>query len=138
MTTIDDPRTLVGEWRLRRWIDDRAAGESHELEGLLEVREVADGHLGWRESLVWPRPEGLVEVGRELGVVRTQEGWWVRFSDGRDFHPWLPGEQVVHPCSPDTYAGLVTGDTARWMVTWEVSGPAKDYTMTSTMTSRPE
>ena len=61
-------------------------------------------------------------------------GWWMRFDDGRDFHPWTPGEQVVHPCAPDTYCGVVAGSPERWTVQWDVTGPRKDYTMRTVLT----
>jgi len=133
VSALDDPRSLLGRWRIERVVDDRRTGEQHAVDGVLELTEV-DGGLRWEEQMVWHRPEGDVDVRRGLRLVATDDGWWVRFEDGRDFHPWRPGEQVVHPCAPDTYAGAVSGDLCRWSVTWHASGPAKDYTMTSVLT----
>ena len=136
--SLDDPRALVGTWTLRREIDDRRAGERHRVDGQLEVAEEGPGRLRWSETGLWRRPEGDVAVHRHLRVERDgDEAWWVRFEDGRDFHPWRSGVDVVHPCAPDTYRGRVSGTTRGWEVTWEVSGPAKDHTLRTWLT-RPE
>lgn len=133
MSPLDDPHALVGRWRLERVVDDRRTGEQHAVDGVLELAD-AGAELRWEEQMVWHRPEGDVDVRRGLRLAMTADGWWVRFEDGRDFHPWRPGEEVVHPCTPDTYAGSVTGDLRRWSITWHARGPAKDYTMTSVLT----
>lgn len=132
MSALDDPRALLGRWRIEREVDDRRAGERHAIDGVLEITDEGD-RLRWEERMVWHRPAGDVDVRRGLWLVPTDDGWWVRFEDGRDFHPWRPGEAVVHPCAPDTYAGEVGGDVRRWVVTWRATGPAKDYTMTSVL-----
>jgi hypothetical protein len=51
----------------------------------------------------------------------------VLFEDGRRFHPWRPGEQVVHPCAADLYDGWVVLDRggARLRTLWDVHGPTK-------------
>lgn len=133
MSGLVDPRVLVGRWRLVRVVDDRRDGERHEIEGSLEITEV-DGGLAWEESLVWHRGDGDVEARRGLRLEPVDGTWWVRFEDGRDFHPWVPGTSVVHPCAPDTYTGAVEGTPQRWTVRWTARGPHKDYEMTSVMT----
>jgi hypothetical protein len=130
---VEDPRELVGTWALQRWIDDRHEGTTHRVDGVLELSRDVEG-LRWEEALVWHRPDGDVEAHRVLLLRLTDDGWWVRFADGRDFHPWRPGESVTHPCRPDTYTGVVEGSVERWTVVWHASGPAKDYTMTSVLT----
>lgn len=130
---MDDPTALVGRWLVRREIDDRRDAVRHRLTGTLEITPGTTG-LDWQESLTWHRPGGDLEVARRLRLVQVEGRWWVRFEDGRDFHPWVTGERVTHPCAPDTYSGLVEGDRSRWTVEWVASGPAKDYTMTSVMT----
>ncbi len=86
--------------------------------------------MSWEEQATWHRPGGDVAVRRMLRLARTEDGWWVRFEDGRDFHRWAPGEEVVHDCAPDTYRGRVGGTPQAWTIVWDVSGPGKDYTMT--------
>lgn len=133
MSGLADPRALLGRWRLERVVEDRRAGEHHEIEGTLEIVE-AGAELRWEESLVWHRHDGDVEARRGLRLARVDGDWWVRFEDGRDFHPWAPGETVVHPCAPDTYTGAVEGTPLRWTVRWTAQGPEKDYEMTSVLT----
>ena len=96
--------------RLARVIDDRQAGVESRVDGRLLLTQVEPGRIRWEESGRWHQPTGDVDVRRGLWLERVDEdGWWVRFEDGTDFHPWSPGEAVIHPCSPDTYVGLVDG-----------------------------
>lgn len=129
-----DPRLLLGRWELSRVIDDRFGAERSEVHGTLAIMPGAGGALEWHESGWWHRGTTTVEVSRRLLLRERHAGWWVLFEDGRPFHPWTPGAQVVHPCGADTYRGMVTGAADRWTVRWDVEGPAKDYSMTSVLT----
>ena len=128
-----EPTDLLGTWRLERVIDDRQLGETSRVDGSLALAETGPGEVSWEERASWHRPDGDVAVRRGLRIVRTDDGWWVRFGDGRDFHPWTPGEEVVHDCAPDTYRGRVSGTTRAWTIVWDVTGPGKDYTMTTVL-----
>jgi len=130
-----EPSALLGSWSLSRTIDDRWGDETSTVDGTSELAMLEDGRIRWSERGVLHRATGDVPVQRVLFVERRDDGWFVTFDDGRDFHPWTPGSEVVHPCAPDTYRGRVDvlGDD-RWTVRWDVAGPAKDYTMTSTLT----
>jgi hypothetical protein len=125
---LADPRQLLGSWRFARVIDDRAAGEVGHVDGRLELTSY-DDRIRWEETGRWHRADGTVDVRRGLWLAEEGGSWWVRFEDDRPFHPWAPGERVVHPCDPDTYRGQVQGSLEAWSITWEVSGPRKDYTM---------
>lgn len=128
------PTALLGAWTFTRVIDDHLAGDEKRVVGRCEIAEADRGRIRWSE-------EGtLYSSGMELPVSRTSyieprgDGWFVTFEDGRDFHPWSPGEAVVHPCGADLYAGQIDvpgpdGFTVRWRVT----GPSKDYTMTTVL-----
>jgi hypothetical protein len=129
-----NPEALLGRWTLARTIEDRRHQEDSSLDGVLELVEEQPGRIRWEERGTWHRPAGDVDVRRGLRLERTGRGWWVLFDDGRDFHPWAPGETYVHDCAPDTYRGEVSGTPERWTVTWEVTGPGKDYTMTTVLT----
>ena len=139
-TGLEDPTTLLGTWVLTREIEDRRAGERHHVEGTLELGLDGADRVRWVETGLWHHPAGDVEVHRRLWLERLdgsdEDGgqWWVRFEDGRDFHPWRPGREVVHPCAPDTYRGTVAGTVQEWEVTWEVTGPAKDHTLRTRLT----
>ena len=137
VTGLEDPAALLGTWVLRREIEDRRARERHLVDGVLELSADGPGRIRWAESGTWHHPAGDVDVRRQLRLERTGEddgSWWVRFEDGRDFHPWHPEQDVVHPCAPDIYRGLVTGTVSAWTVTWEVTGPAKDHTLRTRLT----
>lgn len=148
----DDPRTLLGRWAFERVITDRLADEVIEVSGTLTLSQEdgrADGQepgarVRWAEAGVMRRGGAEIEVFRTLFVVEREGRWMVTFDDGRDFHPWSPGAEVVHLCGADTYAGLVEptglvepiGGAGRpWQVTWRVSGPRKDYVMVTRLTS---
>jgi hypothetical protein len=126
---LADPGALLGGWRMDRTIEDRLGADDGHVEGRLDLHLEPDGRIRWEETGTWHRSAGEVAVRRGLWVVPTEDGWWVRFEDGRDFHPWRPGRTVVHDCAPDLYRGSVTGDLTAWSVRWEVHGPRKDYAM---------
>jgi hypothetical protein len=136
MSTLADPHALVGTWRLSRVIDDRLAGAQSLIDGVLSLTVVTPDRIRWEEQGQWHQPTGDVAVHRGLWLVRGErtDAWWVRFEDERGFHPWLPGEAVVHPCAADTYRGVVRGTPERWTVEWDVTGPAKDYSMSTELT----
>lgn len=129
---LRDPLNLLGDWHFRRVIDDHLANERSRVVGTLTI--VADGdRIRWSESgeLDWRGEK--IEVSRVNFLQRRAGGWFVTFEDGRDFHPWAPGEPVVHDCGAAVYRGCVlqgSRDSA-WTVEWHVEGPNKDYTMTT-------
>lgn len=133
MGSLSDPAVLAGRWQWDRVIEDHVTGERSTVSGFLDLVRLG-AELHWEESGRWTRAAGIVEVRRSLRLRPLENGWWVLFQDGRPFHPWRPGEDVVHPCGSDSYRGLVTGTTQAWQIRWEVRGPAKDYAMTSVMT----
>ena len=130
---LSDPVTLLGDWQLSRVIDDRMTGLQSRIDGELSLAAVTADRIRWEEQARWHQPDGDVDVRRGLWVTRDEDtrAWWVRFEDDREFHPWMPGEPVVHACGADTYRGLVQGTPDRWTVEWDVTGPAKDYRMTT-------
>ena len=131
--SLSDPATLLGSWRLDRVIDDRLSGLTSHIEGRLSLAPFSPDRIRWEEQGRWHQPGGDVDVRRGLWLVRDREtgAWWVRFEDDREFHPWAPDEHVVHPCGADTYRGIVSGTPDQWTVRWDVTGPRKDYVMTT-------
>lgn len=133
--TALDPADLVGAWTMTRTIDDRRASERATVDGTTELVRQDDGRIRWSEQGTLHSATGDIPVSRVLFVEPRDGGWFVTFEDGRDFHPWAPGDEVVHPCAADTYTGRVDPDGPdRWTVRWDVTGPAKDYTMTTELT----
>ena len=136
---IADPRTpprptdLLGVWQLDRRLADRQLGRFGRVTGWLELTLVG-GVVHWLElgELSWAGAR--YEVTRELHIVRSDDDRWeVRFTDGRPFHPWRPGELVEHPCRADLYRGLIRVDPTRrrMRVLWDVRGPLKDQRIVS-------
>lgn len=133
--TVPDPLTLLGAWAFDRTIDDRHGTDSCRVRGTTVLARDDDGRVRWSETGTLFRDDMELPVTRTLFVEPRPEGWFVTFEDGRDFHPWTPGAQVVHPCAADTYVGdIELIDADHWTIVWHVTGPAKDYTMSSTLT----
>jgi hypothetical protein len=114
-------------WQLERRLVDRRAGNFGRVTGWLELTLVGSV-VHWLElgTLTWGG-HGY-EVTRELHIMPDDDGWEVRFVDGRAFHAWHPGEVVEHPCRADLYRGLIVVDPTRthMRVLWDVTGPDKD------------
>lgn len=111
------------------------------MSGHIELTAEDDAKIRWHESGVLVTGGRELPVYRTLWVVRREGRWIVTFEDGRFFHPWTTGEQVEHPCGADVYLGRIDveqdasgGRIPRWTVQWTVSGPAKDYTMSTVLT----
>lgn len=130
----DDPHALLGVWDLSREIVEQPGDESSTVEGAATL--TADGDvIDWFESGTFTRRGLRTPVSRRLRIEPRDDGWFVTFEDGRDFHPWLLGQPVEHPCGDDRYVGVIrTLDADRWTVQWRVTGPHKDYLMTSVLT----
>lgn len=142
-----DPRALAGTWQLHRTIDDRVAEATGTVTGTTEIEVADEDRLRWSESGIMDWHGRQVPITRVLHLVRrpvleqpTADAWFVLFDDGRDFHPWVTGERVEHPCGADLYRGRIDVERAesgrqhlspleRWTVKWDVTGPAKDYTL---------
>lgn len=127
---------LVGVWGLERWIDDHRAGQGIAVSGMAEIAphgagalydERAEMHLPGQPPLTATRRYLLEGDGPALRFL---------FEDGRYFHVLdlaVPAPRCHHDCPPDSYD--VAYDFAawpEWRATWRVTGPRKDYTMTTT------
>lgn len=129
-----DPLDLLGTWDLSRAIVEHAAGDRSSVEGTTSLGLQGDGRIRWSEAGTLTRQGLQTPVSRVLYLEQRDGEWFVTFEDGRDFHPWRPGTSVEHVCAPDLYVGTVgRASTDRWTVQWHVTGPHKDYTMTSVL-----
>lgn len=144
---LADPCVLAGRWGLARSIDDRITGQASTVTGYTELTVETADRVRWDEAGTLTMGGREYPVSRTLVIARHSDVWMVTFADGRPFHPWTPGEHVVHPCGADLYVGSIdalpesesesgAGVPARWMVEWTVTGPRKDYTMTTLLTRR--
>lgn len=126
---------FCGEWRLSRRIQSEIAGQSGRFEGRAWFTP-DDAGLLYREA-------GTLTVGAHEMEAERRYLWRVVegdiavfFEDGKPFHQFAPQQVAAsHFCDPDTYN--VTYDFAnwpKWSSTWRVTGPRKDYVMTSEFT----
>jgi len=128
-----DPALVSGEWSIDRDLADLRTGRTGRFTGTLHVT-ASDAGYSWREQgeLTWGEYTGT--AGRVLRLTRHDGEWWMCFADGRLFHPWRPGGEVVHPCVADVYRGtIVLQNPDRFEVTWDVTGPAKRQRIVSRM-----
>jgi hypothetical protein len=125
---------FAGRWRIERRIDDRR-GQDARFAGVAEFAPADDDTLRYHET-------GEIRIGAGPPIRAERRYRWtaapggriaVSFPDGRPFHTFDPDEGVSsHFCAPDIYE--VRYDfTAwpQWLAVWRVTGPRKDYTMTS-------
>lgn len=133
---------LRGHWQVERAITDFAAGQSGSFAGVAVCDWAGDGPAGVLSYV----EQGELRFGGHRGpasrsvlYARGPDGAVdVRFVDGRPFYrldlrsgSWA----AEHPCGADNYVVTVRilgPDT--YLERWRVSGPGKDYVMTTTMT----
>ena len=85
--------------------------------------------------------EGILTLPNAQTMRATRAYRWdadlsVFFDDGRPFHQ-VPtdGGTAVHICTPDTYRATYDFEAwPHWQAVWVVTGPKKDYSMTSRYT----
>jgi len=123
-------------------IDDHRADTTARLTG--EARIARSGvTLVYDETgtLHLPGQATPLHATRRYLMARSGRELVVRFVDGRPFHRIDLTDATPtarHACDPDEYA--VTYDFSNWpdwSTVWTVTGPRKDYTMTSQYRAAP-
>jgi hypothetical protein len=135
---------LRGSWVIDRDIVDSLCGAAGTFSGTAEFAHDGEA-FSWVEAgeLQWATDSHRAPVrqraGRRLLVaVRPSVPCIVdvAFDNGKFFHRAdlsSGSDAFVHGCSPDTYAGTWTVDSAdRFRLMWDVDGPAKQITIRST------
>lgn len=121
------PADLLGEWRFDRVVDDRF-GDRIDIEGTAIFERLGPSTIDWREHGTMQLPTGGVPVTTHRVLTLDAAGSWsVDFSDGRGFHPWAVGVELVHDCATDVYRGRLDPAPSGWTMRWAAAGPAKDY-----------
>lgn len=131
----DAMRYFLGRWTMERRLHDRRAGRTYTVSGTAEFCLTDDdGVLAYAET------GEITGDGQPPAAVERRLTWHdeggsrvlIRFADGRDYLRLDLGTghaDGVHPCAPDTYLVTLTiEDDDAWTETWDVTGPAKDYT----------
>lgn len=131
------PPDLVGRWAFERDIDDRRAGSRLTAAGSAVFSRAGEAAIEWSEEGVLRLPSGdvAVEAHRILRLDGARS-WTVDFADGRGFHPWAVGADLVHDCAPDVYRGRLDPAPSGWTMRWAASGPAKDYVIVTRYSRR--
>lgn len=123
-----------GDWQLSRRIE-HVNEPSADFSGKAVLNRVKGGY--------WYREDGQLQIEGHASFTAERRYMWVDdgarvkvlFEDGRPFHHIdLSHDQPsdIHHCDPDIYD--VRYDFAgwpQWCCVWRVSGPRKDYVMTS-------
>jgi hypothetical protein len=135
--SVADPRVfLPGVWQIDRQVHDARARQDGVYRGTATFLLDGPG-LSWTERGVLRLGSFEGAATRVMRVVPGPAGsptpWEVRFEDGRPFHPFdlrSGSGPVDHPCGEDHYAGWVRiEDPDLMVVSWRVTGPAKDHTI---------
>lgn len=134
---------LLGHWRLKRILRDRGSGAEGALTGSVLFTADDDGlHQREEGTMVWSTSTGSTHTGlarrdyllRPAGESGAMD---VLFADGKLFHllnlsagSWSSG----HWCAPDDYRVRYTARSPdRLDFEWEVSGPAKNQLLRSSL-----
>ncbi len=127
-----DLAAFFGGYSVTRRIEDRRAAQTVRFEGRAQISEGDTRHSAlYREAGEMQVAQGRFTAERSY-LWRAQAGRiLVQFDDGRPFHDFDPvsgGAATEHLCGQDWYlGGYDFSDWPQWSVTWEVSGPRKDY-----------
>lgn len=133
---------FLGDWQVTRLLTDRRAGTAGDFIGTAAFRNrAAAPGLAYREDGELRLGAHQGPASRELLYLSADGGGLdVRFADGREFYRlaardgrWTAG----HPCGADHYQ--VTGELlgpGRYTEHWQVTGPAKDYEIATTLVRR--
>jgi hypothetical protein len=135
VTATDPLRLFEGRWQIERQIEDALTGRGGRLAGLATFSRDGGG-LTYHEV-------GQLQMDGQPAMTAERRYLWratgplirVLFDDGRAFHSFDPqaaAAEAQHDCAPDLY--LVRYDFAQrptWTSRWQVSGPRKNYVMTS-------
>lgn len=129
--------SFEGDWRLARRIEHAGGRGDARLSGtarFLRSGRTLIHHESGTLSIDGVQGSGMRAERRYLW--RTDAGWIaIHFEDGRPFHGIPLGvarPEATHLCGSDRYAVRYDfGRWPEWTAVWRVTGPRKDYTMTS-------
>lgn len=126
---------FAGAWSFDRTIQDRRAGHTASVGGTAVFEPNAAG-LRYVETGTLHLPNAAPLEARQVHFWRAAEdGIEVCFSDGRAFHridPATDAPRACHDCAPDLYrVAYDFSGWPRWDCVWEVTGPRKNYRMTT-------
>jgi hypothetical protein len=132
MLSEDD---FIGVWQLTRQITDRMHGLGGQFVGQTRFEKEGD-RLRCLESGDLTLASGAtLSADRQMFWQIMPDRIYVYYADGGLFHTFTPhgiSEGTPHLCGEDHYISRYDFTAfPRWSVTWQVSGPRKDYTSVS-------
>ncbi|MGH9103876.1 MAG: DUF6314 family protein [Acidimicrobiales bacterium] len=121
---------LLGDWLVRRSVEDLRNGVTGSFSGRARVRSAGECRAIQDESgTLVTGGRRLASRRRTLYVGEREGAVAVRFEDGRPFHLLdlrTGGWRAEHRCGEDLYLGAFAVLSAQgWQVTWLVTGPRK-------------
>ncbi len=128
---------FVGTWSIERAIEDRKSAQTGRFVGTAVFEAAGETALSYQEV-------GKLQLDGGTAFTANRSYLWtfdgelvsVTFEDGRAFHDFTANgkaEGTDHLCGQDMYRVVYEfGDWPKWRTRWDVSGPRKDYTSTST------
>ena len=124
---------FMGKWSVDRLLFDRHSG--------LEVHFIGHAVFTAGEKGLVYHETGRLSYGPGPAMTATRGYLWraqdgriiVDHADGRPFHSFDPAApEADHWCDPDSYKVRYSfAEWPLWRAQWVVTGPRKDYTMTS-------
>ncbi len=121
---------FIGRFDLSRVIEDRRAGAVSRFSGQAVIAP-GEGGAVYTETGVLTLNEQQFEAERRYFWVQDGVRVAVSFADGAPFHwfdPAAGGQASAHLCGADMYrGGYDLAHWPDWSVTWDVSGPRKEY-----------
>jgi hypothetical protein len=122
---------LTGRWRIARRISDARLGLAGRLAGWADFVPSDDGLIHDEEGdLRFGAYQGPVTRRYHL-VIDAPSAGMVRHADGSLFHALDLGSgraDILHRCGEDHYRGRYRVlDQDRFTVSWQVTGPRKQY-----------
>ncbi len=142
--TLNSPQTpknlpklsdFAGMWQIDRQIQSDIAPHRGRFLGQVQFAMIPEG-LQYHETGALCFEGGpTMQADRRYLWRAARGGIDIFFEDGRYFHSITGAQTAMHDCAPDTYE--VAYEFAKWPVwqsTWRVTGPRKNYVMTSKFT----
>jgi len=129
---VDSQLFFKGTWQMLRIIENVREGVIGEFWGDATFRDSEDGLSCTETGVLRFRGHDYLASRDSIWVFPGGGRIEVRYSDGRPFHDFVVDvPEAVQLCGADRYEVSYSFGEDSWLSRWTVSGPGKDYTMTT-------